>query len=561
MLVPLTSRQTIDLAASALASGRGAGLPELLELIQSLSSKIDRVSLSELSGLIEQDPAVAARLIGIANMIAHNPGMTTLTTVAHAIHQVGFQRVRSLAISLMLIESTGGRRNPPEQRQAASRALCAGLLAQACARQVHAVDPEMVFACTTLRHLGRIILPVVSIEHYRAAMAEVPAATEAAAFRRYFGLAPLELSRELLRSYTLPPDIQDALDEFHPGAGRVGSASHSQRLMGIAEYGGRLARIVLDLSVDDAGYRQETTALAETFGQAIPNAGELLTPTLLLAGERLAQFMQVPGTSTLPEMLLRRLRSRLPKDDEANAAPARVPGTVPARAVPPPPAVAPAAGRPPPASPAPSPAPAAPTARRREPPPAQSAPAPTPAAPATARADDLPEGITLVPGPARRLSVNEPWLEVLRPIRDGFGAGDCAVFLRSASDGPFVLAEGLGPLTTHHQDTAAVHPGEKTVFGIALTRRETVVIHDSRTATLQSYLPPWFQRDPHTPAAFLLVPLATGDHVNGLVLIGWPKSRRIELTTGHESLLQLLRSSAERLCRDSGRGSLLRLSA
>jgi len=233
MLVPFTARQTTDMAAAALASGRGAGLPELLELIQTLASRMELISLDEIADLIEQDPVVSARLVSLANVIALNPGMTQLTSVPHAIHQIGFQRVRSLAISLMLLKSSGARQNPPEQRQAASRALCAGLVAQACARQVTAVDPEMVFACATLRQLGRIILPVVSIEHYRAAVAAAEEESEPVAFRRIFGLAPLELSRDILKTYKLPPEIRHALGDFS-SAGPAGNA-HSERLTGPAE--------------------------------------------------------------------------------------------------------------------------------------------------------------------------------------------------------------------------------------------------------------------------------------------------------------------------------------
>ncbi|MDQ5978506.1 MAG: hypothetical protein QG602_1480, partial [Verrucomicrobiota bacterium] len=161
--------------------------------------------------------------------------------------------------------------------------------------------------------------------------------------------------------------------------------------------------------------------------------------------------------------------------------------------------------------------------------------------------DQLPDAITLVPEPVRTVTPGEPWLEVLRPLRDGFTADDCAVFLRAAKDGPFILAEGLGSFATHHLDIASVHPADKTVFSIALARREAVVIHDSRTPTLVPYLPAWFQGDTHTPAAFVLVPLPAGDPIGGLVLIGWTQARRIVLTPGHEALLNLLRTSAQRL--------------
>ena len=562
MLVPLTSRQTTDMAAAALSSGRGAGLPELLELIQTLASRMERISLTELSELIEQDPVVATRLISLANLIAHNPGMRQLTSVSHAIHQIGFQRVRSLAISLMLLKSSGAKQNPQEQRQAASRALCAGLIAQACARQVAAVDPGMVFACATLRQLGRILLPVVSLEHYRAALELSETQPEAAAFRQVFGLTPLELSRELLKPYALPPEIRQSLGDFHPGGSDDSApSSHGERLTGLAEYGSRLTRIVLDVSLDEAAYARETAALAATFGGVIPNVGELLVSTLDFAGERLAQFMQVPGASSGPEMMMRRIRTRLPKPEEPavesvplETADADQPAVVrpagvarpPLETVTPAPPARPVAK---PASATPFPGPAAPRER--------PAPAPT-NEPAAATRDSLPDAITLVPEPVRTVTPDEPWLEVLRPVRDGFAADHCVVFLRSARGGPFILAEGLGAFAAHHQDIASVHPAEKTVFSIALARRETVVIHDSRTPSLAPYLPAWFQGDTHTPAAFLLVPLPAGEEIGGLVLVGWAQARRIELTPGHEALLNLLRTSAGRLCADRNRPGLAR---
>ena len=143
-------------------------------------------------------------------------------------------------------------------------------------------------------------------------------------------------------------------------------------------------------------------------------------------------------------------------------------------------------------------------------------------------------------------------IKVLREYERG------VVFLRAAQGGPFILSEGLGSFAAHHQDIASVHPAEKTVFSIALARRETVVIHDSRTPSLAPYLPTWFQGDTHTPAAFLLVPLGSGDQVGGLVLVGWSQPRRIELNPGLEAMLNLLRSSATRLCRDPVRSTLPR---
>ena len=48
---------------------------------------------------------------------------------------------------------------------------------------------------------------------------------------------------------------------------------------------------------------------------------------------------------------------------------------------------------------------------------------------------------------------------------------------------------------------------ERTVFGVCLTRRENVVIHDTTASTLTAYLPAWFRQTEGAPGAFLLMPL------------------------------------------------------
>jgi hypothetical protein len=312
------------------------------------------------------------------------------------------------------------------------------------------------------------------------------------------------------------------------------------------------------VSLGEEDYERETAALAGSFGRIIPNVGELLATTLSAAGERLTQFMQIPGASTGTDVMLRRIRSRLPKppEPETRSSPLETAeADQPVRAKPTPAVIttAPPVAAKPAGQPLFSAAPFPATVKPRVQPPA--APVEKKIVPA---ADALPDAITLVPEPVQPVVSGEPWLEVLRPMRDGFGADHCVVFLRASAGGPFILSEGLGSFAAHHQDIASVHPAEKTVFSIALARRETVVIHDSRTASLAPYLPAWFQGDTHTPAAFLLVPLGGVDQVGGLVLIGWSQPRRIELNPGHEALLNLLRSSATRLCRERERSSLTR---
>jgi HD-like signal output (HDOD) protein len=57
------------------------------------------VNLDELSELIEKDTTILAKVITVANTVAHNPGIAPVATISQAIHQIGFHRIRSLALS------------------------------------------------------------------------------------------------------------------------------------------------------------------------------------------------------------------------------------------------------------------------------------------------------------------------------------------------------------------------------------------------------------------------------------------------------------------------------
>ena len=62
-MTPLSAQQTVDRAKAALQSGAAAGLPELLSVLESLSTDYLKVNLDELSVLIEKDGAVLAKVL------------------------------------------------------------------------------------------------------------------------------------------------------------------------------------------------------------------------------------------------------------------------------------------------------------------------------------------------------------------------------------------------------------------------------------------------------------------------------------------------------------------
>ncbi len=550
VITPLTATATLERARTALQNGKGAGLPELLKIIETISTNLAEVTIQELADLIEKDAAVLARIVQIANTIVHNPSFTPLSSLTHAIHQIGFTRVRSLTLSIMLIENAGAR-NPPEQREAAAQALTAGLLAQGCAQKFGYVDPETAFACAALRNFGQIILPAVSIEHYREALVRLRGKPEDLAFRGMFGVTPLELSRRLLAGARLPEDFMRALRDVSPEA-LAGTASLPEtRLLAVADLGGRIARLALDAQVGADRFAEESRSLARRFRRVLPDAEDYLPVALEHTDARLSGFLRADGIAALPTASLNRIRARV-----QHAPPDSVAIT------PPPPAAGPVIlghGTETPLAPAvPLEAPPVPpleieiaaavaddTPATAEEPSSVAPSVETVAAPVADAASTTPFETAELPEPPT--AARDPWLAALALVRDSFGAQECWSFTLLPGGSSLPLTHGLGERWQKFQALAAVRSAERTVFGVCLSRREAVVIHDLHDAKLKPYLPAWMRETEGAPPSFVLIPLTDGDRASGVVLIGWHRAQRIALNKAQLELARQLLGNAAAL--------------
>ncbi|MBI5770170.1 MAG: HDOD domain-containing protein [Verrucomicrobia bacterium] len=558
MAPALTSQQTVDRARALLESGRGAAVPELLKLIERLSTDIGKASIGELAELIEKDGIVLTRIFAIANRLPHNPGISPVATLSQAIHQIGYNRIRSAVVSLLLLDSAGAD-NPPEQRDAAALALSAGLIASGTAETIGTHDPELVFACATLRNLGRILMATLSPEHYREALELARREPQVDGFRRRFGVTAVELSRRVLGGTKLPDEVLKSLRDCEPESLNGVATNHDARLLAFSDFGSRLAALTLDAQQPDEGFVRHVAVLSRRFQRLIPDADTIAKPALLHANERLRSFARCSGVSGLPYGGLKRIRHRLElispgaatEAEKAEILPVRLtaaglPDVLAATVAPedvsatPAPAalaadaIAPASATIPPAAP-----------ESAASPPAPSRDAPPPAEPAVAWDAALADSASFA---VQSLDQPPPSAahETLVVARDAIGAAETWLFSPAPAGHSLVLTDGVGPVWSRVQPRASLLAEERSVFGLCLKRREVVLIHDTSDPVLSRYLPPWWSTVSAGLRAFSLVPISTPSRpVATLLLLGWPDPRRVQLTHSQVRLLQQLFAPAE----------------
>ena len=88
---------------------RGEDLPALPTVVVELQGALENETSSadRISSIIMQDPALASRLLRLANSAAFNPGRE-IAAVGSAVQVLGVRQVRALCIALAVTEALGG---------------------------------------------------------------------------------------------------------------------------------------------------------------------------------------------------------------------------------------------------------------------------------------------------------------------------------------------------------------------------------------------------------------------------------------------------------------------
>jgi len=361
------------------------------------------------------------------------------------------------------------------------------------------------------------------------------------AYSQLFGLTPLELSRHLLGAANLPSEVIESLNECNPELMSTTMAStYSARIVGVADFSCRLASLALDGGNNVTKFDDLSSELAKQFEALLPGVGTSIDSILLHADERIGSYTQNDGAASVPTPSLQRIRARVLHKN---------PGVLPSPAGKAKPAKAAA-----PTTTSTAPIVAAHIAQNAENSGATGKTVPPLGVPVTAKAGDSTspanwaEQLTQTKAFETQAATPAPevdhWSATLTFVRDSFGAQESWLFVAPPGGESFSITHGVGESWQEFRACAAVRADERTVFGICLARRENVVIHDTAEPTIATYMPTWFRQTKGAPGAFILMPLQTDGHIQGLVLIGWTLPHRLTITAAQTDLARQLFASA-----------------
>jgi diguanylate cyclase (GGDEF)-like protein len=198
------NRQFEDFKAHGkLPSPRGVAL-QVIKLTEQ-----DDATIQQIARLINNDPALAGRIIKSANLLVRRQGHP-VTSIIDAVTVLGLKSVRQLALSLSLVaDFSSGTCTGFDYPKFWAHSVCSGISAQELVSRMHIGIADEAFLLGLLAQIGRLTLSTVFTEQYSQLLTQ-PAATKnlKELEREAFGLDHNQITAFMLSDWGMPELFQ-----------------------------------------------------------------------------------------------------------------------------------------------------------------------------------------------------------------------------------------------------------------------------------------------------------------------------------------------------------------
>jgi hypothetical protein len=281
---------------------------QILRIIGDISGNSERMSVGDLVEFINAEPTIVGRIVTIASSVSYNAGNIEINSIHHAVSLIGFDQVRTLAVSILLLEGAHSQGVAETNRDLAAASLISGLAAAEICRRRAASDPDLAFICGALRNYGRMLAATFIPDEYATILPSGrPGAEES--FRSVFGLTPLELGREVMTGRLLPKSILNTLVGQYPLDRRHCCVTATGTLTGAADFGQRFAELVQGADLSCGNFERQIEGLSreydDDFRLSRPDVRELVEQLVSV----LACFRCRAGSYAGSVSMFRRLES------------------------------------------------------------------------------------------------------------------------------------------------------------------------------------------------------------------------------------------------------------
>jgi serine/threonine protein kinase len=287
-------------------------LSESVVRIQSMANS-ETESVSSVTNQILKDVALTNKLLRVVNS-AHFARSGSISTVSRAVTLVGFNGIRNMALSLVLLEHMQDKAHAGKIRDEFVRSLLAGTIgAEMCAGTPAA---EEAFIGAMFQNLGRLLtqfyFPEEAQEVRNLVQSEKPPMTEATASLRVLGLNFEGLGIGIAKAWGLPENIQKCMRHTSGGAPGSMPADSAERMRWVAAASNEIADVLLKYEPEQTAAHIEQ--VTRKYARAVGSSEKLMTAAVDLAKSKLVEMAVAMEIRVTPESAAHKLLIAVPAE-------------------------------------------------------------------------------------------------------------------------------------------------------------------------------------------------------------------------------------------------------
>jgi serine/threonine protein kinase len=287
-------------------------LSESVMRIQSMASS-ETESVSSVTNQILKDVALTNKLLRVVNS-AHFAHSGSISTVSRAVTLVGFNGIRNMALSLVLLEHMQDKTHAAQLRDEFVRSLLAGTIgAEMCAGTQ---DAEEAFIGAMFQSMGRLLtqfyFPEEAQEVRNLLQSEKPPINEETASLRVLGLSFENLGIGIAKAWGLPDNIQKCMR--HPVGGSPTSVpiDSAERMRWVSTASNEIADVLLKYEPEHTAVHIER--VTRKYARAVGNTEKLMAVAIEQAKAKLVEMVVAMEIRVTPTSAAHKLLTAIPPE-------------------------------------------------------------------------------------------------------------------------------------------------------------------------------------------------------------------------------------------------------
>lgn len=274
------------------------------EINQIVSS--ESASTSKLAGTILHDLALTNKLLKLVNAASYGQFGGSINTISKAVVILGFETVRNIATSLILLEFLQNRPQAVQLKEEIVKAVFSGVVAAQLSARQDICDIEEAMVCSMFHNLGRMLAIYYFFEESQeiSHLMEQGESEEAAAVK-ILGIPYAELGLGVVRSWNFPPRLLAGMrklsgEKIKPAHGELDNLAITVNLAH------ELCEISTSANIQNK--QQSLVDLAARYGDAIKISDQELSGAIHTGLSELSNQSAMLDISTANSPMLSRVR-------------------------------------------------------------------------------------------------------------------------------------------------------------------------------------------------------------------------------------------------------------